>query len=249
MAKQPLPDAPEGKRVLRIDDLLPEEIAAFEKRADIEWDQDRGVVTLPVEDPNAEVFDDPAGGVDAPPMPEAVRQRLEAPFQEQAAPAAGDGDGGRDESDEEASEKVEIPEPSPEDLRNYVRCLLGGERFTKTYDLFEGEVQVTFQERTTAQDEDAFYAAAQAPNYRATNILYRRRLAYSLRRLRLGETLREFDAVRVGEPTGEEGLTTFDKRSAEIDELPGVLSSAIYDVLREFDILLTGVIKKAQSPK
>ncbi len=47
-------------------------------------------------------------------------------------------------------------EPSEDDKKNFVRTLLGGGQYEKTYRLFNGMVVATFKDRTTQQCEDLY---------------------------------------------------------------------------------------------
>jgi hypothetical protein len=47
-----------------------------------------------------------------------------------------------------------FPEPSDEERKEYIRCLLGGNQFTKAYELFGGELKLAFSNiQTTAAEK------------------------------------------------------------------------------------------------
>lgn len=120
--------------------------------------------SMPAPEPVAEAPDAPKKVVEAPaPTPDVVARVKKRVEQQEALEGSSfeerDADGNVVDSRGEVvggSSQVEEPVEDPieaHDKANFLAHVLGGERFTKAYPLFNGHLIVTFRTRTSSEDE------------------------------------------------------------------------------------------------
>lgn len=117
------------------------------------------------------------------------------------------------------SYEEEGPEVDEADKKEYIRTLLAGEPFGKTYPLYAGKVEVAFRTRTV-KENDAIYACQHPPKEREKS-----QLLVSLLSVLVGGAPRECDE--------------------SMDEL---LYAAIRESFREFEKLCDVMFTKANNP-
>jgi hypothetical protein len=255
--------------ILNLSDLSPGEIDMLRKRADAAFSTDGKTVTLPpslemaaeeksVEQANADAIE--AVRKMAPPVPEDVAKKLSAGFAPPSSMAVTE-DGKTIAASGPAATTTEKPpkEASPQDIADYVRCLLGGKPFTKTYTFMGGMVSAVLRERTAAEEEDVIRRAsrlATAESQRETAAMFaaiyisRYRLAYALTSLRIGDKTTTFPTVVPGSPAGKgEATLAIDQRVADISAMPAAIIAALGEASSEFSEISFDIAKKATDPK
>ena len=113
------------------------------------------------------------------------------------------------------------------DKKEYIRTLLAGERFTKSYQIFGGAVAVIFKSRTVSENESIRAAVVDIP---ARNKLY----------LKDGVAeLMYCDAARSESKDGTQ---------LDFDSMDYTMYTAILKAFRQFETLCDTMFKKADDP-
>jgi len=121
---------------------------------------------------------------------------------------------------DEDPELVDVP---IEDRRNFIRTMLAGDKFSKTYTIFGSAVKLTFATRTTAQNRD-IAINAENPVDRE-----QRRMQCSL-------------AEAAYAYSGSAGFPS------ELDSMNDILYAAVLKEFRKFEALCDLLFKKADDP-
>jgi hypothetical protein len=160
-------------------------------------------------------------------------------------------------------------EPCPvteEDKRNFMRTLLTKSRFTKTFKLFDGSINVTFANRLTKLENLITQQLTQEivdrrlllvdANLAASNYMYRQRrlqMTASLQRVHAGLidlTLPDFTTPHAAElypPTATDNPLAVASKSV-YEDWPEVLYGAIFRVFAEFENLTLRLMENSRSP-
>lgn len=258
-------------RVLTISDLSESEIELLKLREDAKFSDDGKTVTLPpdkIDDRGLPDFEAGERALPVPPPPEHIAKRLAEGFAPPSSMSITE-DGkvvktASADGSTAAPPAPPAPEPkkaSEEDVREYLRCVLGGKRFSKTYEFMGGHVKVTLQERSAEEDEDVMRRTAQIAAARGqgnnaieiTLLMAKYRLAYSLTRLDIGTTPRQFNRISVGSLVSiaktEAPIYTVDERVSEIGDLGAILVSALYTAVVEFSEICGDLARRVTDPK
>lgn len=149
-----------------------------------------------------------------------------------------------------------VVEPTEEDKKDYLRCVLGGKPYSKTYEVFGGAVFLTFQERDNKlaqmrehqQKVDAIKVLAEVDEKMAglemLDKATKTRVATTLKRVRMGDEektipdwkdLEEEDGVSVVQQLV---LATFDGVSES-------LTNVFVNLARDFEALVDTLTQRA----
>lgn len=118
--------------------------------------------------------------------------------------------------------KKPVDDVDAEDKREYIRTMLAGERFSKSYSLFGGVAKVTLQTRTVVENEQLRMFSGDGAKYNKAA------LQYSLRSLTL---------------VNDNDVT--DVETSSLDNMNDVLYSALISVFRKFERLCDTLFRKA----
>lgn len=128
--------------------------------------------------------------------------------------------------------------PTTDDLQEYIRCLLGGRLFRKTYELYDGKLNLTFSALTSAEAENVYQ---QGQQFRM--LLGEEEAQVQLTRVRLLYYLRSVGTTAYSPPKEGEDLDTL--YAQRFQTAPDGLLTVEVNVLMHFLRLLTELAEKA----
>ena len=139
-------------------------------------------------------------------------------------------------------ENVE-PEVSEEDKQNFIRCLLGGKKFSKTYTLFNS-VTVTMSDRSVEDTEAMYSQLSAAIGSKAIEFTTDEQWFVWLDRYLMAVNVTDIKGIEV--PTKSEDLFTNVKAFMA---LPRPVYQAILDASKQFETLILQLVEKAQDQR
>ena len=236
-----------------LNELAKNELDYYKSRADAVFNEDENTLTVPnpeleiSEQAEAKLDEAAVADEDVPPVPDAVRAKLEKAYEKH-------GTGGKGESRGAATNEPKgpvEPEVTEADRREFVRCLLGDSLFTKTYTLMGGDLRIILSERSAEQEEDAIYRMAKIDTIRRPLECQYAKLAYSLRSLAAGDNVRKFTEINPGDTIKSDDITVpaLEHRIGELKKMKYALFAALLKKLEEFNALVGKLYEDANDPK
>jgi hypothetical protein len=247
-------------RVLTLSDLSESEIEMLKLHPEARFSTDGKTVELPadpVDDRGIPDFEAGAKKLPVPPPPEHIAKRLAEGFTPPASSMVVEEDGKVVKAVGTPAVEDTSVKATDAELAEYLRCLLGGKSFSKTYEFMGGHVKVTMRERTADEDEDVvrrtmITAAAQNQSQNAvvlTLLMSKYRLAYSITKLTIGNMVKEYTKIPVGALDPVSKSYAIDGRIAELGDLPGALAAVANIAMVQFSELTGDIAKRATDPK